>query len=194
VREWRRDRLWEALWGRNFPTLRTCSRNPNSGSKKMCSRREFLRRIRASLTSCLRYNLAFLLALDCMWYVDSLSGRFCCRFVNQERITFLKLIAERKYPLIVLCISMLAMVCFMCGCWRRKLNVSSVVLFTIFLSHFGYRPLGMGFPWSHYNSKVIEVNGAELQKLRVNCQKLQLQNWNLAQSNSHMLTVCLVFA
>ncbi|XP_059430852.1 SHUGOSHIN 1-like [Corylus avellana] len=37
-------------------------------------------------------------------------------------------------------------------------------------------------------NKVIEVSGAELQKLRVNCQKLQLQNWNLAQSNSHMLT------
>ncbi|KAE8037727.1 hypothetical protein FH972_010292 [Carpinus fangiana] len=37
-------------------------------------------------------------------------------------------------------------------------------------------------------NKVIEASGAELQKLRVNCQKLQLQNWNLAQSNSHMLT------
>ncbi|KAB1226783.1 Shugoshin-1 [Morella rubra] len=46
--------------------------------------------------------------------------------------------------------------------------------------------LWMGFPLLHYNSKTIELNGAELQKLRVNLQKLQLQNWNLAQSNSHI--------
>ncbi|XP_062172717.1 SHUGOSHIN 2 isoform X1 [Alnus glutinosa] len=37
-------------------------------------------------------------------------------------------------------------------------------------------------------NKVIEVSGAELQQLRARLQKLQLQNWNLAQSNSHMLT------
>ncbi|KAL4591599.1 hypothetical protein LXL04_004568 [Taraxacum kok-saghyz] len=36
-------------------------------------------------------------------------------------------------------------------------------------------------------NKVIEVNGAELQKLRIVVQKTQLQNWNLAQSNSHMM-------
>lgn len=36
-------------------------------------------------------------------------------------------------------------------------------------------------------NKVIELNGVELQKLRVIVQKTQLQNWNLAQSNSHML-------
>ncbi|KAJ9554702.1 hypothetical protein OSB04_009316 [Centaurea solstitialis] len=36
-------------------------------------------------------------------------------------------------------------------------------------------------------NKVIEFNGIELQKLRVMVQKTQLQNWNLAQSNSHML-------
>lgn len=51
----------------------------------------------------------------------------------------------------------------------------------------------MGFPLLHYNSKTIELNGAELQKLRVNLQKLQLQNWNLAQSNSHISAVGLVF-
>ncbi|PON66477.1 Shugoshin, C-terminal [Parasponia andersonii] len=36
-------------------------------------------------------------------------------------------------------------------------------------------------------NKIIELTGAELQKLRVGLQKLQLQNWNLAQSNSKML-------
>ncbi|KAK9072627.1 hypothetical protein SSX86_009062 [Deinandra increscens subsp. villosa] len=36
-------------------------------------------------------------------------------------------------------------------------------------------------------SKIIEMNGVELQKLRINLQKTQLQNWNLAQSNSHMM-------
>lgn len=151
----------------------------------MCRRRGFLRRIRASLTSCLRYNLAFFLALDFIWYVDALSGRFCFRFVNQERITFLKLIAERKYPLIV------GYVVFYVWLLKKEIKCFKC---TSFKCHFSYRLLGMGFPWSHYNSKVIEVSGAELQKLRVNCQKLQLQNWNLAQSNSHMLTVCMVFA
>ncbi|KAL4611542.1 hypothetical protein ACB092_08G131600 [Castanea dentata] len=36
-------------------------------------------------------------------------------------------------------------------------------------------------------NKIIELSGAELQKMRVSLQKLQLQNWNLAQSNSQML-------
>ncbi|KVH90753.1 Shugoshin, C-terminal [Cynara cardunculus var. scolymus] len=36
-------------------------------------------------------------------------------------------------------------------------------------------------------SKAIELNGVELQKLRLIVQKTQLQNWNLAQSNSHMM-------
>ncbi|XP_050370089.1 SHUGOSHIN 2 isoform X2 [Argentina anserina] len=36
-------------------------------------------------------------------------------------------------------------------------------------------------------NKIIELSGAELQKLRVSVQKLQLQNWNLARSNSQML-------
>ncbi|XP_027348250.1 shugoshin-1 [Abrus precatorius] len=36
-------------------------------------------------------------------------------------------------------------------------------------------------------NKMIEVSGAELQRLRGDIKKLQLQNWNLAQSNSHML-------
>ncbi|KAK4286414.1 hypothetical protein QN277_002972 [Acacia crassicarpa] len=36
-------------------------------------------------------------------------------------------------------------------------------------------------------NKIIELSGAELQRLRTNIQKLQLQNWNLAQSNSQML-------
>ncbi|KAF7823339.1 Shugoshin 2 [Senna tora] len=35
-------------------------------------------------------------------------------------------------------------------------------------------------------NKMIELSGVEMQKLRANFQKLQLQNWNLAQSNSHM--------
>ncbi|XP_019199358.1 PREDICTED: shugoshin-1-like [Ipomoea nil] len=35
--------------------------------------------------------------------------------------------------------------------------------------------------------KIIELSANELRKLRVNLQKMQLQNWHLAQSNSHML-------
>ncbi|XVF68506.1 hypothetical protein PTKIN_Ptkin11bG0008000 [Pterospermum kingtungense] len=36
-------------------------------------------------------------------------------------------------------------------------------------------------------NKIIELSGTELQKLRICFQKLQLQNWNLAQSNRQML-------
>nr|GMD24105.1 SHUGOSHIN 2 isoform X2 [Ipomoea batatas] len=36
-------------------------------------------------------------------------------------------------------------------------------------------------------NKIIEMTGMELKKLRVGVQRVQLQNWNLAQSNSHML-------
>ncbi|OMO82867.1 hypothetical protein CCACVL1_11715 [Corchorus capsularis] len=38
-------------------------------------------------------------------------------------------------------------------------------------------------------NKIIELSGTELQNLRICLQKLQLQNWNLAQSNSQMLAV-----
>ncbi|XP_022026326.1 shugoshin-1-like [Helianthus annuus] len=38
-------------------------------------------------------------------------------------------------------------------------------------------------------NKVIEMNRVELQKLRIVVQKTQLQNWNLAQTNSHMMAV-----
>ncbi|KAL9296804.1 hypothetical protein ACSQ67_022700 [Phaseolus vulgaris] len=38
-------------------------------------------------------------------------------------------------------------------------------------------------------NKMIEVSGAELKRLRGDVKKLQLQNWNLAQSNSHMLAI-----
>ncbi|XP_027085073.1 shugoshin-1-like [Coffea eugenioides] len=36
-------------------------------------------------------------------------------------------------------------------------------------------------------NKAIELNGIELQKLRINLQKMQMQNWNLAQANSVMI-------
>ncbi|KAK8596517.1 hypothetical protein V6N12_065003 [Hibiscus sabdariffa] len=36
-------------------------------------------------------------------------------------------------------------------------------------------------------NKIIELSGTELQNLRICLQKLQLQNWNLAQSNTQML-------
>ncbi|KAM3302972.1 shugoshin-1 [Capsicum chacoense] len=36
-------------------------------------------------------------------------------------------------------------------------------------------------------NKIIELRGLELQKMRIHLQKMQLQNWNLAQSNSQML-------
>ncbi|KAJ8767815.1 hypothetical protein K2173_020755 [Erythroxylum novogranatense] len=37
------------------------------------------------------------------------------------------------------------------------------------------------------SNKSIELSGNELRNLRMNSQKLQLQNWNLAQSNNHIL-------
>ncbi|KAK7855803.1 shugoshin 2 [Quercus suber] len=64
-------------------------------------------------------------------YIDKLlKGVSVVNFLNQERMTLVKLIAERN--------------------------------------------------------KIIELSGAELQKMRVSLQKLQMQNWNLAQSNSQM--------
>ncbi|XP_076902263.1 uncharacterized protein LOC143556944 [Bidens hawaiensis] len=36
-------------------------------------------------------------------------------------------------------------------------------------------------------NKVIEMNGVELQKMRIVLQKMQSQNWSLAQSNNHMM-------
>ncbi|PWA81651.1 hypothetical protein CTI12_AA185830 [Artemisia annua] len=36
-------------------------------------------------------------------------------------------------------------------------------------------------------NKTIEMNGVELQKMRIALRKTQLQNWNLAQSNSQMM-------
>ncbi|KAH1225355.1 Shugoshin-1 [Glycine max] len=36
-------------------------------------------------------------------------------------------------------------------------------------------------------NKIIEATGSELQRLRADVKKLQIQNWNLAQSNTHML-------
>lgn len=39
-------------------------------------------------------------------------------------------------------------------------------------------------------SKIIEVTGIELQKMRISLQKLQQQNLQLAQANSQMLAVC----
>ncbi|WCJ41588.1 Shugoshin C terminus [Euphorbia peplus] len=35
--------------------------------------------------------------------------------------------------------------------------------------------------------KIIAISDNQLRNARLHCQKLQLQNWNLAQSNSHML-------
>jgi hypothetical protein len=43
-------------------------------------------------------------------------------------------------------------------------------------------------------SKIIELSGNKLRDLRMNYQKLQAQNWNLAQSNSQMLAVCFFLA
>ncbi|KAL0418245.1 UNVERIFIED_CONTAM: shugoshin 2 [Sesamum radiatum] len=36
-------------------------------------------------------------------------------------------------------------------------------------------------------NKIIELTGIEIQNLRTCLQKMQLQNWNLAQANTHML-------
>ncbi|KAB5561743.1 hypothetical protein DKX38_006700 [Salix brachista] len=44
------------------------------------------------------------------------------------------------------------------------------------------------FVWLLRN-KIIELNGHKLRDLRMNYQNLQLQNWNLAQSNSQMLAL-----
>ena len=39
-------------------------------------------------------------------------------------------------------------------------------------------------------SKLMEMTGTELQKMRISLQKLQQQNLQLAQANSQMLAVC----
>ncbi|KAJ6895175.1 hypothetical protein NC651_021614 [Populus alba x Populus x berolinensis] len=62
------------------------------------------------------------------------------KLVKQEKEMLLKLVEERKYPLVC---------SFVC--------------------------------------KIIELSGNKLRDLRMNYQKLQAQNWNLAQSNSQML-------
>ncbi|XP_073303535.1 uncharacterized protein [Primulina huaijiensis] len=41
----------------------------------------------------------------------------------------------------------------------------------------------------HEKNKVIELSGIEIQKLRTSLLMMRLHNWNLAQSNSQMLTV-----
>ncbi|XAR63917.1 hypothetical protein NMG60_11024068 [Bertholletia excelsa] len=38
-------------------------------------------------------------------------------------------------------------------------------------------------------NKLMEMTGMELQKMRINLQKLWLQSWNLAKSNSHILAM-----
>ncbi|VFR03450.1 unnamed protein product [Cuscuta campestris] len=38
------------------------------------------------------------------------------------------------------------------------------------------------------DNKIIEANGIEMRKLKLGAQKVQLQNWKLAQSNTHMAT------
>lgn len=48
--------------------------------------------------------------------------------------------------------------------------------------------LQIEFP-ERFNSKIIDLSEAELQNLRASIQKLQLQNWHLAQSNSRFLAV-----
>lgn len=77
--------------------------------------------------------------------------------------------------------------------WNNKIY-QTLAFFFLNLSYFSHQLSRMGFPKPYYFSKIIELSGAELQKMRVSLQKLQLQNWNLAQSNSQMLAVCLVFA
>ena len=48
------------------------------------------------------------------------------------------------------------------------------------------------FPWWVFsNSRIIEISGNELEKLRTNFQKLQQQNMQLAQANCQMLAVIL---
>lgn len=39
-------------------------------------------------------------------------------------------------------------------------------------------------------SKIIELSGVEIQKLRINLRNVQEKNLQLAQANSHMLAVC----
>lgn len=43
------------------------------------------------------------------------------------------------------------------------------------------------------SSKIIEITGFELQKLKVSLQKANQQNWQLAQANSHMLAVSYLY-
>ncbi|VVA31875.1 PREDICTED: shugoshin-1, partial [Prunus dulcis] len=76
----------------------------------------------------------------------------------RERMTLMRLVSERKYPSIVLQ--------FLFSVWLLRLCPEKL---------------------KYKSSKIVELSGAELQKLRISLQKLQQQNLNLAQSNSRML-------
>lgn len=79
--------------------------------------------------------------------------------------------------------------------WWNLLEIKStlhcfLLIVHFFLSFLFPRFIKRCFSLILLNSKIIEFSGIEIQKLRVSLQKMQLQNWNLAQSNSHMLGVC----
>ena len=73
------------------------------------------------------------------------------------------------------------------SCWNE-----SVMVF--YCLHWLCHSISLEFFWLDFLnsviSKIIEVTGIELQKLRISLQKLQQQNLQLAQANSQMLAVC----
>lgn len=130
--------------------------------------------LKRTLTSSTRYIVTgfnFSLALFSIWmsFFRICSLEFCSASVHQENMTLMKILAERKYPLQPLCFPFLCLHIKCCN-------------FNAFF-HCGFSPLIL------VGSKLIEVNGIELQKMRINLQKAQQQNLQLAKENSSMLAV-----
>lgn len=96
-------------------------------------------------------------------------------WVKQEKASLMKLAEDKEYPLNRLMIEFVK---------SKQSNFHSIYVSL----QFGWILCFLNFD---FNSKTIAVTDNQLRNLRLNCQKLQLQNWNLAQSHSQMLAVSL---
>ncbi|KAJ0044801.1 hypothetical protein Pint_05962 [Pistacia integerrima] len=98
---------------------------------------------------------------------DSLAANVYVDQLHKENMTLMKLLAERKYPQWSLCFAFLCLHIKCCD----------------FNAFFPLRVC----PLILVGSKLIELNGTELQKMKINLQKAQQQNLQLAKANSSML-------
>ncbi|KAJ0101103.1 hypothetical protein Patl1_06013 [Pistacia atlantica] len=98
---------------------------------------------------------------------DSLAANVYVDQLHKENMTLMKLLAERKYPQWSLYFAFLCLHIKCCD----------------FNAFFPFRVC----PLILVGSKLIELNGTELQKMKINLQKAQQQNLQLAKANSSML-------